>query len=315
MQRRPDEELPGDPNVALLLTWLLPGVGHLYLGRAGMAAVVALLVQGLYALGWLLSEGRAFEFLDPELRGPAATVLTPELGNLGAMLLQMRLVGFGAPEPSPFPSGIALGGWLCALSGLCNVVAMTHAHLLARTPRSAPRVGLDPALLVGAAWLFPGLGHLLQGRRLRGLLVAGLLLGLFAAGTLMAEGSNLSRERHFYYWSGQALLGLPALLAELVSGRPPVTGPIAWVDVGLLYASMAGLLSVLSWLDVYGVAERRWLGLDGASPATEGGAASAASEGDESGAADARGGETAAPSAARSATPSAETGASEVQTG
>ncbi|MFT5290344.1 MAG: TM2 domain-containing membrane protein YozV [Planctomycetota bacterium] len=262
MQRRPNEELPGDPNVALFLTWLLPGAGHLYLGRAAMGLAIMVLVEGLYALGWYLSDGRTFEFLDPELRGAAATVLTPEFGNLGGMVMQMKLVGFGVSTPSPFPANIALGGWLCALSGLVNICFMAHAHLLARTPKAAPRAGLNPALLVGAAWLVPGLGHFLQGRKLRALIVASMLIGLFVAGTLLAEGSNFSRERHFYYWSGQALLGLPALLGEFVSGRPAVTTDIRWADVGLLYASMAGLLSVLTWLDVYSVAERRWLGLD-----------------------------------------------------
>ncbi len=285
MQRRPNEELPGDPNVALFLTWLIPGAGHIYLGRAAMGLAIMALVEGLYALGWFLSDGRTFEFLDPELRGAAATVLTPEFGNLGGMVMQMKLVGFGASTPTPFPANIALGGWLCALSGLVNICCMAHAHLLARTPKTAPRAGLNPAFLVGAAWLIPGLGHFLQGRKLRALIVAGMLLGLFAAGTWMAEGSNFSRERHFYYWSGQALLGLPAFLGEIVSGRPAVTTDIEWADVGLLYASMAGLLSVLTWLDVYSVAERRWLGLEPATAAAGAGATP-------------RAGQTAAPQAA-----------------
>ena len=278
MQRRPDEELPGDPNVALFLTWILPGAGHVYLGRLVQGLVILLVVEGLFGVGWFLSEGRSFEFLDPELRGPAATVLTPELGNLGGLIAQMKFVGFGGPEPAPFPAHIALGGWLCALSGLANIFAMVHAHLLARTPKTAPRRGLNPALLVGAAWMIPGLGHFLQGRRKRGLMVLLVLGGLFAIGTLLSEGSNLSRERHFYYWSGQALVGLPSFLLELLMGAKRVTHEIRWVDVGLLYASMAGLLSVLSWLDVFGFAERRWLGLEperapadsGAAPAAEG---------------------------------------------
>jgi hypothetical protein len=107
--------------------------------------------------------------------------------------------------------------------------------------------------------VLPGLGHWLQGRRVRALLVFGLLVGLLAVGTWLAAGSNLSRERHFYYWAGQFLLGGPALLAEWSLGRPPVRGELPWVDVGLLYGCLAGLLNVLAMLDVYGVAEKRWL--------------------------------------------------------
>jgi len=251
-------ERRGDPNVAVLLTWFLPGAGHLYLGRVGIGLLGLLVVEGLYALGWWLSGGRTFEFLDPELRGPLATLLTPEAGNLGAMVFQLRVAGFGALEPVPFPDWVAIGSLLSALSGVLNVFLCAWAHLDARS-RRVGGAGPHPIVALSAAWLFPGLGHWLQGRRLRAGLVCAVLLGLFAAGTWLAAGTNLSRERHFYYWSGQFLLGAPALLSELVSGRPPVTGEIPGVDVGLLYACMAGLLNVLAMLDVYGVGERRWL--------------------------------------------------------
>jgi len=194
-----------------------------------------------------------------------ATLLTPEAGNLGAMLLHLQVSGFGLVEPVPLPPGIVLGSFLCALSGTANLFLAVHAHLEARAVRGAPGAR-HPVTLLAAAWLVPGLGHWLQGRRLRALLVFGLLFGLFAAGTWLAGGSNLSRERHFYYWSGQFLLGGPALLFEALSGHPPMRAEPRWVDVGLLYACMAGLLNALSWLDVYGVAQDRWLGRTPAPP-------------------------------------------------
>jgi len=252
-------ERRGDPNVAVLLTWLVPGAGHLYLGRVGLGVLAFLVVEGLYALGWFLADGRSFESLDPELQGPLATLLTPEAGNLGAMLLHLRTSGFGSQEPLPFPPWIVIAGFLSALSGIANLFLATHAHLEARTPPEHGRTGPHPVLLLAGSWLLPGLGHWLQGRRRRALIVAGLLIGLFAAGTILAQGSNLSRERHFYYWSGQFLLGAPAILLELVAGDSPVTREIPWVDVGLLYACMAGLLNVLAMLDVFGAAEHRWL--------------------------------------------------------
>ena len=250
----------GDPTVAVLLTWFLPGAGHLYLGRLGAGLAAFLLVEGLYALGWWLSEGRIFEFLDPELQGPLATILTPEAGNLAAMVAQLKYVGFGAAPPSPYAAHVLLGGWLTAASGLVNICLMVQVHLSARTPADAPRAGFSPALAVGATWLVPGLGHLLQGRRLRAAIVFLLLVGLFAWGTMLAEGSNLSRERHFYYWSGQFLLGGPAVAAEFLSGRPPVTGELPRADVGLLFGCLAGLLNILAMLDVHRVAAARWLG-------------------------------------------------------
>ena len=83
---------------------------------------------------------------------------------------------------------------------------------------------------MAAGWAVPGLGHVLQGRRLRGTIVFVLLVGFFVLGTLMAEGTNLSRERPFYYWSGQLLIGLPALVAEGVFGAAAVKGEITFED-------------------------------------------------------------------------------------
>jgi hypothetical protein len=252
-------ERRGEPLVAVLLSWILPGAGHLYLGRPVLAALAFLCIEGLFAAGILLSHGRTFEFLDPELRGAMATALTPEVGNLGGLLWQLKRHGFGAEEPGPWPPYMLLGAWLTALSGMFNVLVMVHAHVAARTPRGHRSAAPHPALLVGLAWLVPGLGHVAQGRIRRGLVVAFLLLGCFALGTWLAEGSNLSRERHFYYWSGQFLLGLPALVTEFLSGRPRLSRELPYGDVGLLYACLAGLLNVLAFLDVHGVAEKRWL--------------------------------------------------------
>ena len=85
---------PGDPHVAMLLTWFVPGAGHLYLGKVRIAALAFVVIQGLYALGFFLSEGLFLNVLPPELRGRFAGVLAPEVGNLGALLLHLSKVGF-----------------------------------------------------------------------------------------------------------------------------------------------------------------------------------------------------------------------------
>jgi len=271
----------GDPNVSVLLTWLVPGAGHLYLGRTVTGILAFVLVEGLYLLGWWLSDGRTFEFLDPELQGPFATVLTPEAGNLGAMLLHLRHSGFGSlGEALPLPAWIVAGSFLSALSGIANLFLATHAHFVARSAGVAPHASPHPVLALVGTWCLPGLGHWLQGRRRRAVIVFCVLMGLFVAGTWLSAGTNLSRERHFYYWSGQFLLGGPALLLEAVSGHPRVTRELPWADVGLLYACMAGLLNVLAMLDVFGVAEKRWFGWS--EPPRNGGAQEAQAEGEAS---------------------------------
>ncbi len=252
----------GDPNVATFLTWFLPGAGHVYLGRAGAGLIAFAVVQGVYYLGLVLSGGMGFEYLQPELRGALAPVLAPEAGNLGALLWQMSQYGYGPDHPRPWPEWMALGTTLTAISGVLNVFLMVHAHTLARLPKGVP-LGprRSPAFYVGATWLLPGLGHLLQGRRTRGLLVFGALVGLFVVGTLLAEGSNLARERHYYYWGGQILVGLPTLIAEAFVGRAPIRGEIPFAEAGLVFGCLAGLLNVLAMIDVYGAAEREVFGV------------------------------------------------------
>jgi hypothetical protein len=250
----------GSATVATLLAWFVPGAGHLYLGAVLAGVIGFVLVGGLYALGLRLSNGMTFEFLDPELRGPVAPLLSPEAGTLGGFIWQLRQHGFGTGYPRPFPATVGLGSALCGLAGIVNVLWMVSAHLFARTGRL--RASFRPALLMGSAWVLPGLGHVLQGRRLRGAVIFVLLVGLFVAGTFLAEATNLSRERHFYYWAGQFMLGAPALAAEALFGSARVTGYIPYVEAGLVYGCVAGLLNVLAMIDVYSWAEAQELGLD-----------------------------------------------------
>jgi hypothetical protein len=247
------------PDFAAILTWFVPGAGHVYLGRPWFGIVAFLLVEGLYVLGVRLSEGRLFEFLEPDLQSSLAGGLSPEVGNLGALVWHMKSYGFGSGIPRPWPAHIHFGSWLSAASGMLNACLMIHAHLLARIRARETRAATIPAVQVLAAWIVPGLGHLLQRRIARGIAIFVFLVGLFALGTVLAEGSNLDRERHFYYWGGQLLLGAPAMLAEALHGHARVTRDIPYVDAGLVMACLAGLLNVLALLDVFARAEARAL--------------------------------------------------------
>ena len=267
----------GKASAAAVLTWFLPGAGHLYLGRTVQAIAIFVAIQGLYALGYWLALGASsdgvqrslvFLYLDPELRTAFAPMLSPELGNLGAFLYQLRL-GYGDGQPQPWPEWMRLGSSLCGASGILNTVCMVHAHTIARTTQDKIATkaegysrGLHPAIVVGATWLVPGLGHLLQRRVVRGLFVFVLLVGLFAWGTWLSEGANLSRERHFYYWGGQFLLGGPALLAEALWGAKRIAHEIPYGDAGLVFGCVAGLLNVLAMIDAYAASEVRWFRLE-----------------------------------------------------
>jgi hypothetical protein len=255
----------GDPRFAALLTWFAPGAGHLYLGMPIVGLVAFVVVQGLFFIGLKLSGGMLLEYLEPDLQGPFAAALTPEAANLGMLVYQMKSYAFGVGVPRVWPEFMHLGVTLTALSGLLNAFLMVQAISDARRTESAPRWTALPVLLT---WIVPGLGHWQQGRKLRAAVVFTSLVGLFVLGTLLAEGSNLDRERHFYYWAGQFLVGGPALIAEILHGHALITRDIAYVDGGLGMTCVAGLLNVLAMIDVYNHAERDGATAAAVSPAT-----------------------------------------------
>jgi len=262
MSARNESRSGRDASTLAIVSWVVPGAGHLMQGRAAFGVVAFLVVEGLYWLGLQLSGGMTFEYLDHELRTAFAPALSPEAGNLGGFLYQMRTYGYGLRGPRPWPEYIRLGSLLTCLSGLAGVFVMAHAHLVARSERpDLDPEGNRPLVAMMLAWLVPGLGHFFQGRRTRGVMVFVCLVGLFALGTMLAEGSNLSRERHFYYWSGQFLIGLPGILAELAFGDMRITTHIRYVDTGLVFGCVAGLLNVLAMIDVYAWGEARLFGL------------------------------------------------------
>jgi TM2 domain-containing membrane protein YozV len=249
----------GDSTMATWLGWIIPGAGHLYLGAPILAAVAFLLVMGLFFAGIRLSNGMVFEFLDADLRGPIAGALTPEVGNLAGLVYYIKAYGFGPGFMRSWPEHIHLASWLMATSGFLNVVFVVHAGTLARMPKDVMPRAFAPASQVLAGWLVPGLGHLMQGRRRRALMVFVMLVGLFVVGTVLAEGSNLDRERHFYYWSGQFMAGAPVMLLEALHGHARVTHDIRYADAGLVFGCLAGLLNILCLLDVQAFGARRAL--------------------------------------------------------
>ncbi len=256
---------PANPTLAALLTWIMPGAGHFYLGRTKTAVVSFVVIQGMYLIGVMLSGGMFLEILPPEMRGRFAAALTPEAGNLGALLLHARQFGFGAGPPSPFPATLHLGIALTAASGIVNLILASRVHFDARTMPGTGRTVIEgaaphPGVCALLAWVVPGAGHVAQGRVARGVLAFVLVVGLFFLGCALAEGTNLDRTRHFYYWAGQALLGPIALVTEFVHGHPRMTEQVAYGDAGVVLTSVAGMLNILLMLDVYGYSEAKLLG-------------------------------------------------------
>jgi len=112
--------------------------------------------------------------------------------------------------------------------------------------------------LCAAAWVVPGLGHLLLGRKWRALILFGSILSMFAMGLVMkgeffSTGSGSYLETLGYF--GELCIGvaMPAASFFGYAGDPL----FASADYGTAYLVAAGMLNVLAILDTYDIAMGR----------------------------------------------------------
>jgi hypothetical protein len=126
---------------------------------------------------------------------------------------------------------------------------------------SAPAVPKLTTLvwLCVAAWMVPGLGHLLLGRKWRALIlfsaiVAMFLMGLAMQGEFFTTDSGSYLQTLGYY--GELCVGLAMPVARFfgyAGGNPLFVS----ADFGTAYLVAAGMLNTLSVLDTYDIAMGR----------------------------------------------------------
>ena len=133
---------------------------------------------------------------------------------------------------------------------------------MATKSTTAERAGAEPgrlALVAGLAWLIPGAGHLLQGRRQKGLVFLVALPLMFAVG-LWLEGRlfplEMSDPLVFLGGIANRGIGLPYFIARLMdAGLGTVTA--ASYEYGNTFLMTAGLLNFLVALDAFDIAKGR----------------------------------------------------------
>jgi hypothetical protein len=116
---------------------------------------------------------------------------------------------------------------------------------------------LPAPVIAVAAWGLPGLGHVLLGRPAKAAYLGGLILGAFGIGLLLGQGHSVSSVKFPYHWWGQACAGGPALLADALLGGQPQRGSIMRLELGVVFATVAGILNVIAVVDAYVTARRR----------------------------------------------------------
>jgi len=121
----PESKARVSPVLALLAGWLVPGVGHLLLGKWIRAALLMVSILCMFAIGIAL-HGKVYA---PNTGEPLD--MLDFAGDLGAGVLYglARLLGWGQV---PVLTAVAdYGSKFIVVAGLLNVVAAVDAHSLA----------------------------------------------------------------------------------------------------------------------------------------------------------------------------------------
>jgi len=122
-------------------------------------------------------------------------------------------------------------------------------------PRAEPGLSARVGLCV-AAWLVPGLGHLLLGRRWRALILFSAILTMFLLGVAM-KGEFFSPHSGSYLqvlgFFGELSVGLPMPAASFFGYSGDDLFFVS-ADYGTAYLISAGMLNVLAILDAYDIA-------------------------------------------------------------
>ena len=141
-----------------------------------------------------------------------------------------------------------------------SAVPPRSAAAEASRPVASARPGPPPLLAAALAWIFPGLGHFLLGRRgtaaLYALIVsATFLLGLSFEGRLYSPepGQPLTVLATFAVYGA----GLLNLAARLLSSNPGGTILSVTYEYGCAFLLTAGLMNLLLMLDAYDIAAGR----------------------------------------------------------
>lgn len=115
----------------------------------------------------------------------------------------------------------------------------------------------SPLFVVFAAWLVPGGGHFVLGRTTSAIVFFLVVSVTFFGGMYLTDFTNVSPERHGFYFLAHILNGGETLIASyLTRGIPEDHVPrhlgTSTEDIGTLYSAVAALLNVIVVMDAYG---------------------------------------------------------------
>ena len=117
-------------------------------------------------------------------------------------------------------------------------------------PRRIRRRSPWAAAILG--WAVPGLGQVYAGRPGKALVLAATIVGLFYAGWAMTGFTGVDPYTYGLEFVAHAWIGGPTAYAYWTSRDIVLTDPLPWLEVGRLYAAVAGLLNIVAICDALG---------------------------------------------------------------
>jgi hypothetical protein len=108
---------------ACLLAWVLPGAGHVYLGRRGKGLLFFAAIGALFVLG-VAMKSRLQLYLG--LEDPLALLFSIAQAAIGAPYFLARALGFEAGQVTAVT--YEYGNTFTAVAGLLNILVILDAH-------------------------------------------------------------------------------------------------------------------------------------------------------------------------------------------
>ena len=111
------------------------------------------------------------------------------------------------------------------------------------------------------AWLIPGAGHWILGFRHRAAVICITICTTFLFGVILGSVEVIDPQNAKAWFCAQVLCGLPAFIVTVVQeAAVPITNIYGrGVDIGQVYAGVAGLLNLLCIMDA--LLRTQWSGV------------------------------------------------------
>ena len=125
-------------------------------------------------------------------------------------------------------------------------------------PDAPPAVPIHTtALGLILAWMVPGLGHWLIGRRKKAILFFTVITATFFLGVLLAQGRNLSYDRDRVYFLAYVWNLGETGFGWLVTRHLEYDKAIPHLQIGFLYTAVASLLNLVVVIDFFNTCTRK----------------------------------------------------------